>query len=745
MPKSVAQWSRQIREALNNADPQISTEIGDPIRKVIDAVASVASATELNSQVNQSFLDLDSKTGADLDALASWLGFGRRDGVRAVGEVRFYVDQPARMPVSIPAGTQVTDGNVMFSTLSSVVLAQYTTEVFARIQCATVGTSGNVNAYAINQVATSVATTGLRVENRENTVNGSDVESDAELRRRIRATFLRNVAGTEDAYMGVSDRVNGTDRVNVLGPVERWEEQLEVVELPDELGGGYGFRSMIPCSKYTWPHGSYLVREPDTDNERVYVAGQQYEVDRTTDPTHPIVRIAMTEDMLNLDGLSGAELDRAGEALGLPRYTGDPATGTVSFRVRIGQAGSISVRAGARLVTNDGHWFVTKTDATIYSGGLQSSDVPVYSEECLALSYPNGTALTYRDRSGMDCLVVREISGGAPAWTDDEYRERIAQRYSESMDVKAGDMLYFEHEYCPRDSRNDPSANPPVTNRVDVFVDGMDVQPIREVSMISPMRLTDDSGTLPASRFYYEDGSQPSVGTEVELLGYAPVASLPESINVNGANYIRGTHYDLVRGMDDNAGSVREVDGIAWLPGQERPADGGFSDITYDYNRTIVVTDQLLSTNRQICTDVLAHEAHRVGLTINVIVQAVLGTSDDAMMSSINQLLDDWARDMTFGQWIQRSDLEMTIRQAVGVDACRLATPDDTWRTVNLGDDVGNTIKSGIQTHETFRHYLEPQYDEDFRLWDSMLPSIYAVNVVRTASNTYDPSYRPEP
>lgn len=744
MPKTVAQWSKQIRDALNNSDPQISTEIGDPIRKVIDAVASVASAVELNSQVNQSFLDLDSKSGSDLDALASWLGFGRRDGVRAVGEVRFYVDQPASMPVSIPAGTQVTDGNVMFSTLSAVVLAQYTTEVYARVQCATVGTSGNVNAYAINQVATSVSTADLRVENRENTVNGSDVESDAELRRRIRATFLRNVAGTEDAYMGVADKVNGTARVNVLGPVERWEEQLEVTELPESLGGGYGFQSMIPCSKYTWPDGSYLVREPDTDNERVYVRGQQYTVDSSVDPARPVVRIAMTEDMLNLDGLSGSDLDRAGEAVGLPRYTGDPATGSVSFRVKVAQAGSISVRAGARLLTDDGRWFVTKTDATIYSGGLASSDVPVSSESYEAMSYPNGTVMSYPDRSGMTCVVVRGISGGAPAWTDDEYRTRIAERYSESMDVKVGDMLYFEHEYCPNVSRNDPGANPPVTNRVDVFVDGMDVQPIREVSMISPVALTDDSGSMPASSFYYEDGTSPSVGTEVEILGYAPVSSLPESINVNGANYVRGVHYDLVRMMDDEAGSIREVDGIAWLPGQERPADGSFSDITYDYNRTIVVTDQLLSTNRQICTDVLAHEAHRVGLTVNVIVQAVLGTSDDAMMASINQLLDDWARDMTFGQWIQRSDLEMTIRQAVGVDACRIATKDDEWRTVNLGDGVGSKVSSGIQTHETFRRYLDGQHDEDFRLWDSMLPSIYAVNVVRTASNTYDPSYRPE-
>ena len=112
MPKSVADWSKQICTALNNIDPQMSTEIGDPIRKVIDAVASVASAVEMNAQVNQSFFDLDSKSGADLDAIASWLGFGRRDGIRAVGEVRFFIDEPATLNIQITAGAQGNDGKV---------------------------------------------------------------------------------------------------------------------------------------------------------------------------------------------------------------------------------------------------------------------------------------------------------------------------------------------------------------------------------------------------------------------------------------------------------------------------------------------------------------------------------------------------------------------------------------------------------------------------------------------------------
>lgn len=746
MPKSVADWSKQICTALNNIDPQMSTEIGDPIRKVIDAVASVASAVEMNAQVNQSFFDLDSKSGADLDAIASWLGFGRRDGIKAVGEVRFFVDEPATLNIQIPAGTQVTDGNVVFETLSSTVLAQFDTEVFARILCTTVGTSGNVNAYAINQVVTTVSNVELHVENRNNTVNGVDVESDAELRQRIRQTFLRNVAGTEDAYRGVSDKVNGTNRVNVIGPIERWEEQMEVVDLSDDLGGGVGFQSMIPCSKYTWPRQTYLVREPGTDNEMVYREGTDYIVDRSYDPAHPVVKILMTDDMLHLDGLSGSQLDKVGETLGLPRYGGTPAYGTVSFGFDIAQKSNYTIKKGARVRTPSGDILVTQHDTTIYSGSLGSSDVDVLSQEYKPISVPNGTHLTYIDRTGFDVMVVEAITGGERAWDDATYREKIRERFYERVSISPGDFLFFKHEYCSNVSRNEPTENPPKVNKVDVFVDGIDVQEIREVSQIQSVTLNDDPDDMwYVGNFYYEDGTHPIKGTKMEVLGYNPVVSIPESVNINGGTYYLGKHYRLVRNQTLTAGSTREIAGMAWIPGQELPSDGSFTEMRYDYNRTVMVTDALLDTNRQICTDVLCHEAHRVGLTINVIVQSVLGQSDSTLLESINHHLDDWAKNTPFGQWIQRSDLEMTIRQAIGVDACRIATPDDTWRTINLGDDVGQKVKSGIQTHETFRHYLDEQHDEDFRLWDSMLPTIYKVNIVRTAANTYDPSYRPEP
>ena len=744
MVKSVDEWSQQIRSTLSNIDSQISTEIGDPVRKIIDAVASVAAGIDINEQVNSSFFDLDSKSGSDLDALASWLGFGRRDGLPAVGDVRFYVDSPAMLAIQIPAGTQVTDGNMVFATTSTSVIAQFDTEVIARVQCTTVGNAGNVNAYTVNQVMTNISNVDVHVENQNNMSNGIDIESDAELRKRIRQTFLRNVAGTEDAYRGVSDKVNGTRRVNVVGPIERWEEQLQLVKLPSSLGGGHGFTSMIPCSKFTWPRQSYLVREPGTANEKTYREGVDYQVDTSHDITHPTVKILMSSDNLHLDNLSNSELDKIGAALGLPRYAGAPAKGSVSFGFDIAQKSNYVIKAGSRIKSPAGDIFTTDKDAVIYSGSFGSSDVPVTSQQMKPISIASGTKMTLLDRTGFKCMVSQAVSGGASAWDYTEYKKQIAAAFDKDVSIKPGDFLFFKHEYTPIDSRNDPQANPPLVNKVDVFIDGEDTAQIREVSLTNAVTLNNDPKDMfYCKNFYFEDGTQPVNGQKIEILGYNPIEVLPSSVNINGATYYEGVHYRLVKNQTLTRGSQREIGGLAWIPGQSIPADGSFVEMTYDYNRSVVVTDQLLDTNRQICTDVLCHEAKRVGLEINLVVQNVLGQSDDTMYAAINEALDDWANQTEFGSWIQWSDILQIVRTVIGVDACRMATSKDTWRTVTMGPNAGKAVKAGIQTHETFKPFLPVQHDDDFRLWESMIPEIWQVNVCRTAANTYDEDYRP--
>lgn len=740
--KNSEQWSQQIRSALATIDPTISTEVGDPIRKLIDAVSSVAAAIDINGQVNQSFFDIDSKSGTDLDAIASWLGFGRRQGSVAVGEIRFYLDTPAIVSVDIPSGTQVTDGSVTFETVSATVINQGDTEVTARIQCSTVGLSGNVNAYEINQVITSFSSVSLKCENPYNTTGGTEVESDAALRKRIRQTFLRNVAGTEDAYRGIVDRIQGVTKVNVVGPVERWEEQLEVVKLPDSVGGGIGVQSMIDCSKFTWPRQSYLVREPGTENEKVYVQGLDYTLDASHHP--PIARINSTDNQSGISGvdlskLSGSELDRIGEALKCPRSVGSPATGYVSFGFDVAMGSNYVLKKGTRIKSRqDGAIYRTMADATIYSGSLGSTPVPVESVEYKNVTVAAEEFMDMVDRTGFRVLCTTEIKGGNPAWDDDYYRNQLIIAFGKLIDIKIGDFLFLRHEYCSVDSRNEPAENPPKVNKVDIFMDGIDSQSIRECAQIRLHQLTTEAeDDFNVNDWYYEDNTHPANGIKVQILGYAPVLRLPDSFNVNGALYRKDRHYQLVKRMVLTRGSEREVGAIAWKAGSAVPSDGSFLDITYDFNRTPIVADQLVETNRQITTDVLVHEAHQIGLVVNLIIQNVLGMSDEAVLEQVNGFLDQYADNLEFGSWVQFSDIEMYVRQAMGVDACRIARKSDAKRIVTIGEDVGQEIGSGIQTIETFRRDLPTQHDEDFRLRDSHLAYIAKVRIVREASNTY--------
>lgn len=742
--KTSEQWSAQMRAALAQIDPQMSTEVGDPIRKIIDAASSVAASVDLNSRVNMSFLDLNSKSGPDLDALASWLGFGRRDGLCAVGEVRFFLDAPAPVAVEIPAGTQVTDGSMTFATSSSCVIGQWETEAFCPVKATTPGAAGNVNAYTVDQIVTSMWTAiGLKVENRWDLRGGVDVESDAELRKRIRATFLRNVAGTEDAYMGVSQKVTANRKVNVVGPVERWEEQLEVVDLKtiDPSMSGWGMRSMIPCSRWMWPRQTYLVREPGTANERQYVEGVDYTVDpqlMEDGTVRPVVRVRDVAGGLDLDGVSGAGLDRIGESIGLPRFAGTFAVGSVAFGVDSGLPSTVTINAGQVLRAPDGTEVATKADATIWSQSLSSSAVPVMAVKAGPANLAPGTRMELQGRSGFKAEVSERIEGGEAPWDDETYRERLALFVSSKLDTHLGDFLFFRHEYTPLDSRNDPSANPPLTNKVDVFIDGEDIQPIRECTQIALRTIDDDpTSDMCAGDWWYEDGSHPVKGTKMQILGYAPVRSLPDGINVNGAFY---DGFELVRRLDRTRGSVREVDALAFRPGSSVPSDGSFLEITYDYNRAVLVTDQLLDTNRQITTDVLCHEANKIGLCIPLVVQSVLGASDEAMLADVNAVLDAWADSLDFGAWVQWSDIEQAVRMSKYVDACRLATSDDRAqkRKVTLGAGKGEVVADYVGVVQPFKPDLEPEQRRDFRLRESQLAYIRSVSIVREAANTYN-------
>lgn len=158
MVRTPAEVSEDIISALRAVDPLMSAHVGSPERKIVDAVASVVSASYINSQVTGSIWDVDTRAGVELDELCGLFGFGRREGVQAIGVLSFQLAATATSEYVIPAGTIAstigTDSmaSVSFETLFPVVISAGA--AFARIdaQCTEAGVLGNVAANTIVQV-----------------------------------------------------------------------------------------------------------------------------------------------------------------------------------------------------------------------------------------------------------------------------------------------------------------------------------------------------------------------------------------------------------------------------------------------------------------------------------------------------------------------------------------------------------------------------------------------------------------
>jgi hypothetical protein len=201
--------------------------------------------------------------------------------------------------------------------------------------------------------------------------------------------------------------------------------------------------------------------------------------------------------------------------------------------------------------------------------------------------------------------------------------------------------------------------------------------------------------------------------------------------------YVLGTDYRFVKQQTLVAGSQREIDGLCWIPGANMPSDDSLLYFDYSYNRTIAITDALIDANRQISTDVLCREAIEIGLKVRLIIQNTLGASNENVYAGIQSALQTWAATIDYGSWIQFSDIESIVSTVIGVDSCRVAMPSDANRIVSYGANKGKAVGSGLSTVQKFKHYLNDDYQQDFRLWDSMLLSIDSVDIVREGANTY--------
>ncbi len=254
--KTAQEFARDIIAQAKLLDPSISLEPLTIERKIVDSVAEIISDVQIDQYVIQYQFDIDAKFGTDLDKFVALFGFARRGGVKATGIVTFSRATGSEQDLQVKAGTQVVRPSTGFSaaqvffTNADVFLPRGQLTVDAPIEAAVSGLLGNVPANTIIQIGNT--TTQLSaVFNDAPTANGSDPETDAELKIRFKNTLFRNISGTQDQYLALALISKYANKANVLGPISRYIEYLQV----DSDGI---ISSEIPFSKYTYNFDYYL-------------------------------------------------------------------------------------------------------------------------------------------------------------------------------------------------------------------------------------------------------------------------------------------------------------------------------------------------------------------------------------------------------------------------------------------------------------------------------------------------------
>lgn len=173
--------------------------------------------------------------GEDLDKHARLRGVTRRGAVRAVGTVRFYVDEAREADTEVPQGTVcMTAGGVRFVTDRNGIIPAGETYCEAPVTAAEAGSAGNVGQGTIVYMALPPLGV-VACANPEALSNGQDEESDEELRARVLATFQRLANGANNAfYRQAAMSFDGVAAVTVL-PRSRGVGTVDVV--PAAQGG----------------------------------------------------------------------------------------------------------------------------------------------------------------------------------------------------------------------------------------------------------------------------------------------------------------------------------------------------------------------------------------------------------------------------------------------------------------------------------------------------------------------------
>jgi uncharacterized phage protein gp47/JayE len=208
---------------LQTRRPKFVVIEGDGTDAIIAGVASCATAITAQSARNFRTTFLDGADDQDLTDRAHDRGVDRDQGAKAIGTVTLTRPGVGAGAGTITAGTRVaTDpdstGQFQIYTLDNdVVYGALDLTETQTITCSRVGKAGNVGigSDGITRFIDPIFDDTIVPSNAERIAGGTEVESDEDLRDRVRGFFLTQARGTLDALVYGAKQVDGVTRVSI--------------------------------------------------------------------------------------------------------------------------------------------------------------------------------------------------------------------------------------------------------------------------------------------------------------------------------------------------------------------------------------------------------------------------------------------------------------------------------------------------------------------------------------------------
>lgn len=778
--------AKEILAKLAITAPGFSLELGTPERKIVDAVAESISEAYIDQYLVGSLMDIESKAGLELEQWVGTFGFGRLQGRKATGVIRIELKNSSPQDITIQSGSPFYTRQALPSTGSSMYFAasqaiiipagSYVADV--PVECTVVGSAGNVPPDSIVYIGDILGATS--VTNLQAFTGGVDIETDDELRQRFKDTFLRNVAGTEDFYLGLCYQNRFVSKAACFGPVRKYATQIAAgpsVDLAE-----YTTQDV----KYAWPGDGhvFVFKDLGQDSEAFYQINQdfqwlagaspeftweadgdiaqgeivdlEFEYTTRSSRNNPLLGITNKIDLF-VNGVDPYVITE--RAVLSNSVTISSSTADQLYRRNFTRVGPLTIVSSSALTNADasevvvdgtGPYTVTLTNNP--TGGTFALSYGGETTTDLAHNAPAAVvqaALTALPSVGPGNVnVVANLTEGS---------NPLVGSYTVTLVVETSTLTGLS-------GLTNGNASAVEVNGTSVTLTNSPTGGTYTLSVgaytTADLNYNDSVGTVQArlaalgnvgsnnvtvtgtSSSYtvtlLTETKVPSTGNRFMRLGSTPVVSFPSTLVVDGVTYTQGVHYHLLRLAPENqdppndttlmAGSIYEVVGIEWEstgPTPVAPATQIPVTVTYTHNRVPEILQAMVKTGKQISTDVLVHQASHAYIRVHLSIEYDRGFVVSQVNNSIQERLRAYFAGMPYGAWVEISDLTLAVHQVLGVDNVALSVDGDP----GVGDDHGVQVYADpADTTPTVTH------DTDFKLTDNQLP-IFLDAVIRRRAN----------